>query len=111
MPDFKDLVYELKGVDYDALGIQLDVPYATRKSIGSDYATADRRLSEVIQYWINNGKQSWEEIIKALERIGGHQNIIDKIKSKYTTVPPSQTGIYSYTYSYKLSVIIIRLYI
>ena len=96
VPKLKDVVVELNGVDDHALGIQLEVPVRTLRNISRDYATADRRLSEVIQYWMNNNQSiSWMEIITALERIGGHQNIIDKIKSDNIdniTVTPSQMG-------------------
>ena len=46
-----------------------------------------RKLSEVLQYWIDNEPEpSWEKIIQALQRISGHKNIITSIQSKNCTI-------------------------
>ena len=38
----------------------------------------------MLQYWIDNEPEpSWEKIIQALQRIGGHKNIITSIQLKY----------------------------
>ena len=67
MPELRDLVHELKGVNWHALGIKLDVPTHTLKSIEGDNPTQDRRLSEVLQYWILNDREaSWAGIVRAL---------------------------------------------
>ena len=85
MPKLKDLVYELRGVDWNELGIQLDVPKHVLNSISRDNPTEARKLSEVLQYWLNNGEVSWKVIIKALKRIDGHKNIIEVIETEYIT--------------------------
>ena len=106
MPKLKDLVYELKGVDWHALGIELDVPPHTLRSIERDNVTQDRRLSEVIQFWMNNGKPSWQEIIKALKRIGGHGNIVTTIETEYIRLPRSQRGTSNKKYQAVMDVVI-----
>ena len=83
MPKLKDLVYELKGVDWHELGVQLDVPTHTLKNIGKENPSEARKLSEVLQYWLNNGEASWRGMVEALKRIDGHGNIIKTIESKY----------------------------
>ena len=65
-------MYELKQVDWYKLGVELDVPTHTLKHIGKQCPTEARKLSDVLRYWLNNGEASWEDIIKALEKIGGH---------------------------------------
>ena len=34
-------------------------------------------------YWTRNNEASWEKIVKAVQRIGGHKNVIAEIRSKY----------------------------
>ena len=83
VPELKDLIYELKGVDWHHLGVQLDVPTHTLHNIGRENPIEARRLSEVLQYWLNNGEASWKAIVKALKGIGGHENIIKTIELEY----------------------------
>ena len=85
-PKLKDLVYELKEVDWNQLGIQLNVPRHILRNIDRENpGNESRKLSEVLQYWIDNAEPaaSWEKIVEALRRIGGHKNIITTIQSKY----------------------------
>ena len=92
-PKLKDLVYELKEVDWNQLGIQLNVPrHILRRIDQENPGNESRKLSEVLQYWIDNEPAaSWEKILEALQRIGGHKNIITTIQSKYTISPQPQT--------------------
>ena len=92
MPLLKDLVFELKGVDWYDLGIQLNVPASDLKSIGRENPTEAMRLAEVLSYWLNNEAASWENIVEALERIGGHGNIITTVQSKYLKLPMNPGG-------------------
>jgi hypothetical protein len=75
------LVCRLQEVDWNQLGIQLDVPRHILKNFDRDYPhDSSRKLSEVLQYWINNEPEpSWEKILQALQRIGGHRNIITNV--------------------------------
>ena len=101
-PKLKDLVYELKEVDWNQLGIQLNVPRHILKNIDRENpGNESRKLSEVLQYWIDNEPEpSWEKIIQALQRIGRHKNIITSIQSKYCIISPqSQGSIKSHTAS------------
>ena len=53
-----------------------------------------RRLSKLLLYWKENEKDaSWSKIIAALKRIGGHGNIITKIRSKYEIRKPPHTSL------------------
>jgi hypothetical protein len=93
-PKLKDLVYELKEVNWNQLGIQLNVPRHILRNIDQEYPSNEsRKLSEVLQYWIDDEPAaSWEKILQALQRIGGHKNIITSIQSKYCTISPQPQG-------------------
>ena len=70
-------------MDWNELGVQLDVPTNFLTHIGKQCPTELRKLSEVLRYWLTNGEASWENIVNALERIGGHGYIIYTIESEY----------------------------
>ena len=81
----KDLVYVLEDVDWNQLGIQLNVPRHILRNIDRENpGNESKKLSKVLEYWIDNEPAaSWEKILEALQRIGGHANITTNIKSKY----------------------------
>ena len=81
--ELKDLVIVLRAVNWHELGIQLNVPGYILTNIDVDYHHNSRKLSEVVKYWKRNNEASWEKVVKALGRIGGHRNIIAEIRSKY----------------------------
>ena len=91
VPKLRDLVYVLKGVDWYKLGVQLDVPTHALNNFDKEHSAQDRKLSEVLQYWLNNGEASWKEIVTALKRIDGHGNIIKTIELEYINTQ-SQSG-------------------
>ena len=92
VPKLKDLVYELKEVDWHDLGVQLEVPTHILNNIDKENQTETRKMSEVLQYWLNNNDANWKEIIKALRRIGKHDNVIKTIESEYG-IPSTRTYI------------------
>ena len=81
-------------MDWNQLGIQLNVPRHILRNIDRENPGSEsRKLSEVLQYWIDNEPEaSWEKIIQALQRISGHKNIITSIQSKYCTISPQPQG-------------------
>ena len=91
-PKLKDLVCELKEVDWNQFGIQLNVPRHILRNIDRENpGNESRKLSEVLQYWIDNESEpSWEKIVQALQRISGHKNIIIRIQLKYNISPQPQ---------------------
>ena len=74
---------ELKTVDWYDLGIQLNVPADQLETIERENPTESRRMAKVLQYWLDNETASWEKVINALERIGGHGNIVATLRSNY----------------------------
>ena len=87
-------MYELKEVDWHQLGIQLEVPIHVLTEIDRENPGDERRkLTEVLDYWIKNAKPaaSWEMIVKALQRITGHGNVIANIQSYINSPTISQS--------------------
>ena len=67
--------------DYYMLGVHLNVPPREITKIERDYPGTSRRLMEVIDYWMRNGKKpSWDVLAKAVEKMGSHYNIARKIR-------------------------------
>ena len=91
-PELRDLVFELKIVDWYDLGIQLNVTPSKLRTISRENPTEARRLAEMLEYWLNNEKEpSWKKIITALQRVSGHNNIITAIQTKYKySIPPQK---------------------
>lgn len=86
-PHLKDLVMELKHVHWHALGIQLDVPCDKLDKIDDDYRSSERKLSEVLSYWLLNDEDpSWHKICDALKRIGGFYRIVRQLTIKYCSL-------------------------
>ena len=84
-------MYELREVNWHELGDQLEVPNHILTNFDIENRTEDRKLSEVLNYWLRNGDASWKVMVEALSRIGKHGIIITTIKSKY--IPSTRTCI------------------
>ena len=69
----------LRKVDWHQLGTQLNIPQEELKRINEECHDIDRKMTAMLDYWINNKKISWKKILNALERIGGHENLIHKL--------------------------------
>ena len=82
-PELRDLVIELKTVDWYELGIQLNVPADQLGTIERENPTESRKMAKVLQYWLNNETATWAKVINALERIGGYGNIVATLRSNY----------------------------
>ena len=71
--NLKNLVNELKSVtEWHPLGLQLDVPDYELRRVEQDCSGVNRRVAEVLQYWLNNcseEKRSWQTIADALKKI------------------------------------------
>lgn len=86
-PRMKDLVVELKPVNWHKLGIQLEVPLDRLDKIDEDYQSSERKLSEVLRYWLlNNRSPSWDNICEALQRIGGFGRLVRELRMKYCSL-------------------------
>ena len=86
-PRLLDLTNELKMVNWHRLGRQLDVPPDRLDKIEEDYATSERRLYEVMLYWLNDETDpSWDKICEALRRMGGFARIVRELKIKYCSL-------------------------
>ena len=81
--DLADVLAGLKEItDPYQLGIQLDIDTSILKKIENDYpGKTDRQKSEVIEYWLRNSQDaSWTALADAVERIGGHANLVSALR-------------------------------
>ena len=78
----------LHGVDWHQLGTQLGVPQEELERIDEECHNVSRKLNKMLDYWLkNNEEPSWEKIVKALERIGHHGNLVTDLRCKYCSTP------------------------
>lgn len=92
--ELRDMVCLLKEVDWHELGIQLKVPRHILRNINEENPhNVPRKLSQMLEYWKeNNEEASWRKIVEAVQRIGGHGNIITEIVSQYMTHDTSSSA-------------------
>ena len=66
------------------LGIQLRIDLAELDKIErSHHEDIDRQKTEVIKYWLRNSQNaSWTKLANAVERMGGHANLVDTLREK-----------------------------
>ena len=89
-PALRDLVVALREVNWYQLGTQLDVPQEELERIEEERGVS-RRLNMMLHYWLKNAETpSWEKIIKALERMKRHGNLIIELRSTYCSTPLNQ---------------------
>ena len=85
-------IFEARAKWYD-IGIELEIPTGTLKSIRSMYDSPSDCLLEMLDTWLKqvDPKPSWRLLISALEQPAvGEKCLADKLKCKYY---PSKKGI------------------
>ena len=87
-----ELVVLLKDVDWYMLGIHLHVPQDRLNGIQEENTDIVRRLTQVLQCWLNNKGMSWEKIVEALKKVTGHEKLINTIESKYIKPGKQDSG-------------------
>ena len=67
---------------YDILGTHLGVKLEDLKQIEGDYPRNARRFTETIGFWQNNNPNpSWSTLANAVERVGGHDGLLKKVRA------------------------------
>ena len=70
------------------LGVCLDVPTKKLEEIEVDHQTSNRRLSKVIDYWVDNDPEcTWKKLSEALCEVG-EQNLGRKIRDEHVLKQP-----------------------
>ena len=84
LPKLSEITYILKPVEdkYFDLGVQLDVGNDRIKQIEKEYQGTSRRFAETVTYWQNNSANpTWSILADALERVGGYDNLVRKLRA------------------------------
>ena len=82
-----DLVVELNEVNWHKLGLQLKIPSDKLDKIDEDHRLCDRKLSEVLLYWLRNEHNpSWDKICDVLQRMGGFRKLAHELRIKYCSL-------------------------
>jgi hypothetical protein len=91
-PQFGEIISALKEItDPYKLGVQLGiVPHELKKIEKNFPRDVDRQMTEVIEYWQRNSSDcSWEALASAVDKMGGHGNLVKKLRDRQkTTTPP-----------------------
>lgn len=84
--ELHDLVYILEEIetDWHKFGIQLKIKPHVLNRIDKDYTDTSRKFSEMLQHWLRNESEpSWIKVYVALNRIGGYENLEQRIDTTY----------------------------
>ena len=73
---------EIEGEIYP-LGVQLGIDTSTLKTIVSnDRCDCKQQMIDVVDYWHRNSRScSWRKLATAVEKIGGHHNLVEELNS------------------------------
>ena len=67
------------------LGIHLGIRSHELKKIEKQNKDDVRRqMAEVIIYWLHNKDHSWEILANAVEKMGGHGNLVGELRAKHS---------------------------
>jgi hypothetical protein len=66
------------------LGMHLHIPPHELEKIEENFPRdVDRQRTEVIKYWLRNSSDcSWEALARAVEEMGGHRNLVEKLRDR-----------------------------
>ena len=91
------LVHELKGIEWQTLGLYLGFGMAEIKEIEQDHLDTPRRRMEMLEKWMRKeGNPSWEMVVEALEKMY-ELRLAHQLRLKYCTQqhqdekPPTST--------------------
>ena len=95
----QNLLAELVEVSHwQLLASYLEVPKKKRSKIGTQYDRELERCKEgMLDWWLKSSRQpSWERLAQALEKMGHHKDIVERIWRKYIAPPPAEVGVTVY---------------
>ena len=85
-PQLKEIVSALKDIsDPCTLGVHLGIELPKLKKIERNHPRdVDRQMIEVIEYWRQSrSDHSWGALAIAVEKMGGHGNLVEKLRDKH----------------------------
>jgi len=86
------LIEELVVVaEWMTLGVYLGVPYHHLKKISRQCKEVELCKMEMLDYWLNNCKASYESLVKALS-LASYTNLAEKLRKKHQVSSDFLTG-------------------
>jgi hypothetical protein len=85
---FGEIISALKEITKPhKLGMHLGIESYELEKIEENFPRdVDRQMAEVIEYWLRNSSDcSWEALARAVEKMGGHGNLVEKPRDRQKT--------------------------
>ena len=85
-PQLGDIILAIKEITEPfILGVHLGIEPHELKKLEKNYPRdVDRQMAEVIEYWLRNSSDcSWGALGSAVEKMGGHENLVKKLRDKH----------------------------
>ena len=85
-PQLGEIISAVKEItDPYILGVQLGIePHGLKKIEKNHPQDVDRQMAEVIEYWLRNSSDcSWGALANAVEKMGGHGNLVNKLRDRH----------------------------
>ncbi len=98
LPDIEEALKEI--IEPYRLGMYLGIKEENLKIIEANYPKRERQKNEIISYWKRNFNDcSWKALAKAVEKMGGHANLVKELMARgdqelNDTSQISEQGIY-----------------
>lgn len=96
--DLRDIVAALQDItELHSLGLELNIDSSKLKEIERNHpGELNRQKTEVIEYWLRNSDASWTTLANAVERMGGHARLAERLsklgKEQQRDEQPSHEG-------------------
>ena len=84
LKEIQNELREVTAAKWYQLGVQLEIPSSTLKTMESNYpCDVHRCMTEVLDWWLRNApERSWEKLTEALEAMGGYRILVKKLRKK-----------------------------
>ena len=88
LKEIQNELREVTAAKWYQLGLQLEIPSGTLKTIESNYPhDVQRCMTEVLDFWLRNAPEcSWEKLTEPLEAMGGYGLLVKKLERKHPKV-------------------------
>ena len=84
LKEIQNELNEIAAAEWYQLGIQLEIPVATLRTIEHDHPRdAQRCMTEILNWWLQNTPEcSWEKLTEAVEAMGRYRTLVERLRKK-----------------------------